>query len=192
MRIRPYFLFSLCIVLLDQVTKIWVYQNMSMGSAGEIPLIGSWLKLHFVLNDGMAFGFSLGSAYGKLFLSLFRLVAIIVISFTFTRLLRNDYPKILFWSIAAILGGAVGNLIDGVFYGVWLENAPYNAFTPWFHGQVIDMIYIDMWEGIVPEGWPILGGQQIALWPIFNLADAAIIGGILSLFLNQKRIFKKA
>lgn len=165
---------------------------MSMGSAGEIPLIGSWLKLHFVLNEGMAFGFTLGSAYGKLFLSLFRLVAIIVISFTFIRLLRNDYPKVLFWSLSAILGGALGNLIDSVFYGVWLENAPYNAFTPWFHGQVIDMIYIDMWEGVIPDAWPILGGQKIALWPIFNLADAAIIGGILSLLIYQKSIFRKA
>ena len=163
---------------------------MSMGSAGEIPLIGDWLKLHFVLNEGMAFGFALGSAYGKLILSLFRLVAIIIIGFTFTRLLRNDYSKILFWSIAAILGGAVGNLIDSVFYGVLLENAPYSAFTPWFHGQVIDMIYVDIWEGIIPNQWPIIGGKNMALLPIFNLADAAIIGGMLSLLIFQKRIFR--
>lgn len=163
---------------------------MSMGTTGEIPLIGDWLKLHFVLNEGMAFGFALGSAYGKLILSLFRLVAIIIIGFTFTRLLRNDYSKILFWSIAAILGGAVGNLIDSVFYGVLLENAPYSAFTPWFHGQVIDMIYFDIWEGVIPNRWPIIGGKNMALLPIFNLADAAIIGGMLSLLIFQKRIFR--
>jgi signal peptidase II len=91
--------------------------------------------------------------------------------------------------IALILGGAIGNLVDSVFYGVWLDNAPYNAPTPWFHGQVVDMFYFDIWEGYIPEWVPLWGGGYTALWPIFNVADSSIFIGVGIILLFQNRFF---
>src|SRR5690606_22959672 len=91
--------------------------------------------------------------------------------------------------IAMILGGAIGNLVDSVFYGVWLNNAPYNASTPWFHGQVVDMYYFDIWEGYLPEWMPLWGGSYTALWPIFNIADAATFVGVAMILVFQSRFF---
>ncbi len=94
--------------------------------------------------------------------------------------------------ISMILGGAIGNLVDSVFYGVWLDNAPYNAPTPWFHGQVVDMFYFDIWEGYIPEWMPLWGGQYTALWPIFNVADASIFIGVTTILLFQNKFFPEA
>ena len=88
-----------------------------------------------------------------------------------------------------ILGGAIGNLVDSIFYGVWLDNAPYNAPTPWFHGQVVDMFYFDIWEGYIPDWVPLWGGSYTALWPIFNIADASIFIGVAIILLFQNRFF---
>ena len=90
-----------------------------------------------------------------------------------------------------MLGGAIGNLIDSVFYGVLLDNAPYDAPTPWFYGKVIDMFYIDIWEGYLPDWIPFMGGSHMALWPVFNIADASIFIAICVIILYQKRYFKK-
>ncbi|WP_161889609.1 lipoprotein signal peptidase [Pontibacter russatus] len=184
-----YYLAALAVILVDQAVKLIVHYNMEMGMPGEIHLIGDWLKLHYTLNPGMAFGVELGSEYGKLLLTLFRLVAMFGIGYYLYYLVRHHAPKGLIWCIALILGGAVGNLIDSTFYGVWFDNAAYGASTPWFHGQVIDMFYIDIWEGIVPNWVPILGGQPMSLWPIFNVADSAIFIGVLLILFNQKRFF---
>lgn len=159
---------------------------MAMGPAGEIVLLGDWFKLHYILNKGMAFGMSFGSDYGKLFLTLFRLVAIGAIAYLLVYLVRKGYSKGLAWCIAIILGGAIGNLVDSIFYGVLLENAPYSSFTSWFHGQVIDMIYLDIWEGYLPGWIPLWGGKKVSLLPIFNLADVAIFIGVLAILFNQK------
>lgn len=159
---------------------------MTMGPAGEINLLGDWFKLHYILNKGMAFGMSFGSDYGKLFLSVFRLVAIGAIAYLLVSVSRKGYPKGLGWCIAAVLGGAIGNLMDSIFYGVLLENAPYSAITPWFHGQVIDMLYFDFWEGYLADWIPLWGGKKVALLPIFNLADVAIFLGVLLILIKQK------
>ena len=172
----------------DQAIKLGVHFNMEMGPSGEMTLLGDWFKLHYILNKGMAFGLSFDSIYGKLGLTLFRLSAAIFLGYLIIRLAKQNHKKGLLWCLAAILGGALGNVIDSVFYGVLLENAPFSAITPWFHGQVIDMFYIDIWEGYLPEWVPLLGGDQIALWPIFNLADAAIFGGVFFLILFQKQL----
>lgn len=189
MKYGKYYLLALVVIIIDQVVKLIVHYNMEMGMPGEIHLIGDWLKLHYTLNPGMAFGVELGSEYGKLMLTLFRLVAMFGISYYLYYLVKHKAPQGLIWCIALILGGAIGNLIDSTFYGVWFDNAPYGSSTPWFHGQVIDMFYIDIWEGIVPNWVPILGGKPMSLWPIFNVADSAIFIGVLLILFNQKRFF---
>ncbi|TPE45562.1 lipoprotein signal peptidase [Pontibacter mangrovi] len=189
MKYGKYYLVALAVILIDQAVKLIVHYNMEMGLPGEIHLIGDWLKLHYTLNPGMAFGVELGSDYGKLILTLFRLVAMFGIGYYLSYLVKHHAPKGLVWCIALILGGAIGNLVDSTFYGVWFDNAPYGATTPWFHGQVIDMFYVDIWEGIVPNWIPIFGGKPMSLWPIFNVADSAIFIGVLLILFNQKRFF---
>lgn len=189
MKYWKYYLVSLVVILIDQAVKLIVHYNMEMGMPGEIHLIGDWLKLHYTLNPGMAFGVELGSEYGKLMLTLFRLVAMFGISYYLYYLVNHHAPKGLIWCIALILGGAIGNLIDSTFYGVWFDNAPYGSITPWFHGQVIDMFYFDIWEGILPHWIPLIGGTPMSLWPIFNVADSAIFIGVLLILFNQKRFF---
>lgn len=189
MKYFKYYLLSIGIILLDQTVKLLVYYNMEMGSVGQIPVFGDWFKLHYTLNPGMAFGMELGSEYGKLILTVFRLLAMIGIGYYLYVLAKKRVHPGLLWSVALILGGAIGNVIDSAFYGVLLDNAPYNAPTPWFHGQVIDMFYIDIWEGRVSDWVPVWGGDYMALWPIFNIADASIFVGVTIILLMQNMFF---
>lgn len=184
-----YYLVSLGVIVIDQSVKLLVYYNMEPGTMGQIPVFGDWFKLHYTLNPGMAFGLQLGSEYGKFVLTLFRLAAMAGIGYYLFYLVKSGVHTGLLWCVGLILGGAIGNVIDSTFYGVFLDNAPYNASTPWFHGQVIDMFYIDIWEGRL-AGWiPIWGGQHIALWPIFNIADASIFIGVTIILVWQKKFF---
>ncbi len=183
-----YFLLSLALITLDQTVKMLVHHFMAPGFAGQISLFGGWLKLHYVLNPGMAFGMQLGYEYGKLILSVFRLVAMVGIGYYLVFLAHRGAPNGLLWAMAMILAGAVGNVIDSTFYGVLLDNAPYGAPTPWFHGQVIDMIFFDIWEGFIPEWVPIWGGQYYST-PIFNVADACIFIGVCLILFFQRRFF---
>ena len=166
-----------------------VYFTMERGAIGEIPVFGDWFKLHYTLNPGMAFGLEIASEYGKLILTIFRLVAMVGIAYYMYMLVKRKVHPGLVWCVALILGGAVGNVIDSTFYGVWLDNAPFGVVTPWFHGQVIDMFYIDIWEGRVADWVPIWGGENIALWPIFNIADASIFIGVTLILIMQKKFF---
>ena len=176
------------IIAADQAIKLLVHANMQMGPDGEITLIGDWFKLHYILNSGMAFGLSLDAPYGKLGLTIFRLTIASGLLILIIRLARKEQYNGLLWCLSAILAGALGNIIDSVFYGVLLENSPLSAVTPWFHGQVIDMFYFDFWEGYLPTWLPFIGGKEVALWPIFNLADAAIFGGVFCLILFQQKL----
>lgn len=180
----PYLLFSIFLIAVDQASKLLVHKYMEPGFSGQIPLIGNWFKLHYVLNPGMAFGMQLGHEYGKLFLTLFRLVAMCAIAWYLVHLARSGAPKGLLWALAMILAGAVGNVIDSTFYGVLLGNAPYGSPTPWFHGQVIDMIFVDFWEGFIPDWIPVWGGQYYST-PIFNIADSCIFLGVCSILIFQ-------
>lgn len=189
MRYYKYYLLSLAIIILDQTVKMLVHYNMELGTAGQIPVFGDWFKLHYTLNPGMAFGLQLGSEYGKLMLSIFRLGAMIGIAMYLRVLAKRGVHPGLLWCTALILGGAIGNVIDSTFYGVLLNNAPYDSPTAWFHGQVIDMFYLDIWEGILPNWVPLIGGEFYSLWPIFNIADASIFVGVAIILIMQKKFF---
>ncbi len=139
----------------------------------------------------MAFGMQLGHEYGKLFLTLFRLLAMCAIGWYLVHLARAGASKGLLWALSMILAGAVGNVIDSTFYGVLLDNAPYGSPTPWFHGQVIDMIFVDFWEGFIPEWVPVWGGQYYST-PIFNIADSCIFLGVCSILIFQSHFYTPA
>ena len=185
-----YFLLALLIIALDQLSKWAVHTYMQLGQAGEIQIIGQWAKLHYTTNPGMAFGVELPAPYGKILLTTFRLFAVAGIGYYITRLAKQGAAAGYLACMALIMGGAVGNLIDSIFYGVIYQNAPFNAPTPWFHGQVIDMIYVPLYEGIFPQSWPIIGGKYSSGFPIFNLADSFIFIGVVLILLNQKRFFQ--
>ena len=186
-----YFLISLAVIIVDQIVKMLVHHNMQMGSQGQIQIIGELFKLHYLTNPGMAFGMKLDFEYGKLILTVFRIGAMFAIGYYLYSLVSKDANKGFLICIALILGGAIGNLIDSVFYGVFLDNAPFDSPTPWFHGQVVDMFYIDIWEGYLPNWIPLMGGDYMALWPVFNIADASIFIAICIIIIYQKRYFKK-
>lgn len=189
MKYWKYFGITLLVIVIDQAVKMMVHYGMDFGTAGQIKVFGDWFKLHYTTNPGMAFGMQLGSEYGKLMLTSFRLIAMFGIGYYLYSLIVKKVHVGYIVCIAMILGGAVGNLIDSVFYGVWLGNAPFESTTPWFHGQVVDMFYVDIWEGFVPEWIPLFGGGYTALWPIFNIADASIFVGVGIILVFQKRFF---
>ena len=176
------------VLLADQCLKIWIKTHMFLGQ--EFHIAGDWFIIHFTENNGMAFGMELAGEYGKLFLSVFRLFAMVGIAWYLIRLAKKDTNPGLLWCIALILGGAIGNVVDSTFYGVFIpENVIYNAPTPWFHGQVIDMFYVDICYCYIPEWVPIFGGTTHALWPIFNVADSSIFLGVVTILLMQKSFF---
>ena len=188
MKYTRYFLLSALVILIDQAVKLAVYQNMTLNS--EFSVIGDWFRIHYILNSGMAFGLKLDWEYGKLLLTVFRMFAMVGIGYYLIMLIRKQVPPGLCWSIALILGGAVGNLVDSVFYGVLLSNAPLDAITPWFHGQVIDMLYFPLIQSTFPDWIPLWGGQHFEFFrPIFNIADASIFSGVTLILLRQKHFF---
>lgn len=182
-----YYSLAVLVIVIDQISKLLVHHYMDFGLAGEIKLLGDLFKLHYTLNPGMAFGLQLGSDYGKLMLSLFRVVAMGGLVYYIYYLYKTKAHNGYITCFSLILGGAVGNLIDSVFYGVLLNNAPDGSASPWFHGQVVDMLYIDIWQGVLPDWVPFFGGQWYAFWPIFNVADASIFCSVIVLIAFQNR-----
>ncbi len=181
-----YFLFAIVLIIIDQAIKLWMHFVVIPNHFGEIDLIPGFFKLHYITNKGMAFGMELGGDYGKLILTGFRLIAMVVIAQLLVKLSRKGSPQGLLWCMAAILAGAIGNVIDSIFYGVFLNNAPFDASTPWFHGQVIDMFYAYGLDGYWPDWVPVLGGTYNNT-PIFNFADACIFCGVVIIMIFQKR-----
>ncbi|MFT7032473.1 MAG: signal peptidase II [Cyclobacteriaceae bacterium] len=186
-----YFLISFGIILLDQAVKILVHYNMDLGVQGQIKVFGDVFKLHYLTNPGMAFGMKLGTVYGKLILTIFRLFAMVGIAYYLYMLIKKNVHAGLLFCVALILGGAIGNVIDSTFYGVLIEgNLPKDAPFGMFYGQVIDMFYVDIWEGRLPDWIPGIGGDYMSLWPVFNIADSSIFVGVFTILIFQKKFFK--
>lgn len=174
------------ILIADQVLKIWVKTHMQIGE--EIPLIGSWCRLHFVENYGMAFGMTFGGTVGKLILTLFRVFASAAVMWAIVHYIRKGARTLFVVSLALIFVGAVGNLIDSCFYGMIFNESYYGVaqlFPPeggygsFLYGRVVDMFYFPLFEFDLP--W---GGHFLFFNAIFNIADAAITIGIFALVID--------
>ena len=174
-------------IVLDQVSKILIHKYLNMGANGHIKVIGNWLKIYYTLNPGMAFGLKFGFKYGKLFLTLGRIFASFFILFYIineaNKESRSYSIKLISWSL--ILGGAIGNVIDSTFYGIIFDNAPYGSPMRLFHGQVIDMIFFDLFIYYFPSWIPFIGGSYFHCFPIFKLADTFISCGIFLIIIKN-------
>lgn len=191
MKYKKYYWVVFIVVLIDQISKMLVYQYMDLGYMGEIKILGlDWARLHYILNEGMAFGIKV---VPKAILSIFRLLAISALLYFFYLQIKEKAHRGFLFCLALILGGAIGNAIDSVFYGVLLEgNVMEHAPTPWLYGQVIDMFYFPMFEGSFPSWMPFFGGDRFLFFSaIFNVADSAIFMGAVSLLLFNRKFFKE-
>ena len=200
MKIKHVILTVLLVLFFDQFLKIYIKTTYNYGEHNAI--IGNWFQLYFIENEGMAFGMKFGEDWGKLFLTLFRLVAV-AWGFYFIKntLIKEGYTNGLIFCAALILAGALGNSIDSVFYGKIFSESYHNVahFVTWgqgygklFHGRVVDMLYFPVLKGIFPSWVPVWGGSDFEFFrPIFNIADASISGGVIAIFVFQKKILKK-
>jgi len=189
----------IAVLILDQGLKFWVKTHMSIGM--ELDPFGlGWLKIHFVENNGMAFGLQFGGSYGKLVLSLFRLLAIAFLGYYVFALLKQRAGWGVLTSFALILAGAIGNILDSAFYGLLFSESGFHriarflpeegGYAGFLHGKVVDMLHMPVWKGYLPEGLPIWGGTYLDLFkPVFNLADVSISVGVLSILLFQRSFF---
>jgi len=159
----------------------------------EITILGNeqyGFKLHYLLNPGMAFGIRWNNEFGKLALTVFRIFAMIGIGYYLWKMAKKQVQPGFLWCMALILGGAVGNVIDSTFYGVLLNNHPPDSSTPWFHGQVIDMLYFPLFDFTLPHWVPFKGGEFFTFFsPVFNIADSSIFVGVVIILIFQKRFF---
>lgn len=189
MKYAKYFLIALLIIAIDQTSKLLVYYNMYIHQ--EINVLGTWFRLHYLLNPGMAFGIRWENEFGKLALTIFRIIAMMGISYYMIKMVQKQAHKGFLICFALILGGAIGNVIDSTFYGVYLNNAPMDVPTPWFHGQVIDMLYFPLFHFQWPTWVPFIGGDYFEFFsPVFNIADSSIFIGVMIILFSQKRFFK--
>jgi len=191
-------LFIAVILILDQALKIWVKTHMEIGD--EIYIFGKRGMLHFIENNGMAFGMEMGGKTGKLVLSIFRIIAIIGIGWFLTTIIRKKANTGLVFAVSAILVGALGNLIDSAFYGMIFNESytapavmfpPEGGYSSFLQGRVVDMFYFPIIQTHWPEWSPFRPGESFIFFrPVFNIADSAITCGVLSILIWQKKMFR--
>ncbi len=169
---------TIAVVIVDQLTKYIVLHNMLLHES--IPILGDWLKLTFTENPGMAFGITFGP---PAMVTIFSIIATLLIALYIFKVGDTYFPYQA--SLALVLGGALGNIIDRVFYGVMLG---YDTF---FLGKVVDFIHINLWRGYIPEVIPFFGGSYVALFPIWNVADMAIVAGVIGILTFQKKFHER-
>jgi signal peptidase II len=191
------------IIIADQALKFYIKLNFYAGE--EHRIIGNWFKLHFVENEGMAWGWKFGGGFGKIALTLFRLVAVIWGSFLLKDFIKKQYHRGFIICAALIYAGALGNLIDSLFYGLIFDNSiPYvtqvatlfpkgGGYAGLFHGKVVDMLYFPIIQNAHYPSWvPFVGGDEFEFFrPVFNLADASISTGVIVLLLFQNKLMQK-
>ncbi len=190
-------LIILLILLADQILKIYIKTNFMLGE--EVVVAKNWFIIHFVENNGMAFGFEFGKDIGKYFLTIFRIAAIGALGWYLAKLWEKKLPFGLILCFSLILAGATGNLIDSAFYGLIFNDShgivstlfpAEGGYASFLLGKVVDMFYFPLIEGHFPTWFPIWGGQEFVFFrPVFNIADASISIGIVAIFIFHRQHF---
>jgi signal peptidase II len=188
----------LAILILDQTSKIWVKTHMMLS---EEIYFASWFRLHFTENIGMAFGLGLPGIWGKLFLSVFRLLAVTGGVWYLVRIIKEKAHWGFVTAVSMILAGAIGNMIDGSFYGIIFSDSynkvaqifpPHGGYAGFMQGMVVDMLWFPLFHGYFPQWMPFVGGEYFEFFRfIFNIADAAITTGVAVILLFNKSFFKE-
>lgn len=203
MKLKDAYFLIIVILLIDQCSKIYVKTHFSLN---ESVLVFDWFRIYFIENNGMAWGTKISDFLtfvsertAKLALTLFRLCAIVGIGYWMHQTIKRQQSRLLTLAVAFIFAGALGNIIDSVFYGVIFNDSYHQVATlfpeqggydSWFHGRVVDMLYMPMWQGFLPEWLPVIGGKYFTFFePVFNIADVAISIGFAILLLFNKRVF---
>lgn len=202
MKARTIVLIIILILVADQSLKFWVKTHMYYQE--QIPLIGKWSRLYFIENEGMAWGWKFGGNWGKMLLTLFRLVAVVFGVYYIKTILRKNYHRGFLVCVGLIFAGALGNLLDSMFYGLIFtesnDGMPLAKLFPagggyagFLHGRVVDMLYFPFAEDTLLPNWvPFWGGERVTFFShIFNIADASISVGVIGILLFQRRFFKK-
>jgi signal peptidase II len=198
----------LLVLIADQALKIYIKTTYPLNHSEQV--VGNWFQFYFVENPGMAYGWKFGGNWGKLALTIFRMAAVVFGTWYLARIIKEKYHRGFIICAALIYAGALGNLIDSCFYGMifdkgMLFDAQLNDYTNYeglaqfskdgyssfLHGNVVDMLYFPLIHGTFPDWFPFWGGEDFLFFrPIFNIADAAITSGVLTILVFQKRFFK--